>query len=128
MHLRPFATTEADRPTDRPTDGLTANFRSLANANYPTAAGSGLTSSSPSAEAAAAAAAAAMAAAVRAKRGGGGGDHSAWPVKRSAEIAGGDLVIGGLHMVHEREEALTCGPVMPQGGLQGPNSAEIVVA
>ena len=79
-----------------------------------------------------------MAAAVRAKRGGGGGgeggggggggDHSAWPVKRSAEIAGGDLVIGGLHMVHEREEALTCGPVMPQGGLQGPNSAEIVVA
>ena len=69
--------------------------------------------------------------AVRAKRGGGGGggdegsgDHSAWPVKRAAEIPGGDLVIGGLHMVHEREEALTCGPVMPQGGLQGGSSIE----
>ena len=48
---------------------------------------------------------------------------AAWPVKRAAEIAGGDLVVGGLHMVHEREaSALTCGPVMPQGGLQGRNS------
>ena len=72
------------------------------------------------------AAAAVAALAVRAKRGGvgggggvGSGEHSAWPVKRAAEILGGDLVIGGLHMVHEREEALTCGPVMPQGGLQG---------
>ena len=46
-------------------------------------------------------------------------EPAAWPVKRAAEIAGGDLVVGGLHMVHEREaSALTCGPVMPQGGLQ----------
>lgn len=38
-----------------------------------------------------------------------------WPVKKSAEIAG-DVVLGGLMMVHEREDTITCGPVMPQGG------------
>ena len=42
---------------------------------------------------------------------------SSWPVKRVAEIYG-DIVIGGLHMIHEREDAIICGPVMPQGGLQ----------
>jgi hypothetical protein len=42
---------------------------------------------------------------------------SQWPVKRAAEIPG-DIVIGGLHMIHEREDAIICGPVMPQGGLQ----------
>jgi hypothetical protein len=42
---------------------------------------------------------------------------SQWPVKRVAEISG-DIVIGGLHMIHEREDAIICGPVMPQGGLQ----------
>ena len=41
-----------------------------------------------------------------------------WPVKRVAEIPDGDIVIGGLHMVHEREDKQICGPVMPQGGLQ----------
>ncbi|EZA58081.1 Metabotropic glutamate receptor [Ooceraea biroi] len=30
----------------------------------------------------------------------------------------GDLVLGGLMMVHEREDTVTCGPVMPQGGIQ----------
>ena len=40
-----------------------------------------------------------------------------WPVKRIAEISG-DIVIGGLHMVHERNDANTCGPIMPQGGVQ----------
>ena len=44
-------------------------------------------------------------------------NSSQWPVKRVAEIAG-DVVIGGLHMIHEREDAIICGPVMPQGGLQ----------
>lgn len=38
-----------------------------------------------------------------------------WPVKRACETAG-DIVIGGLMMVHERGEAYTCGPIMPQGG------------
>lgn len=40
-----------------------------------------------------------------------------WPVKHSAEMPG-DLILGGLMMVHEREDSITCGPVMPQGGVQ----------
>lgn len=38
-----------------------------------------------------------------------------WPVKRACEIPG-DVVLGGLMMVHEREDTVICGPVMPQGG------------
>lgn len=30
----------------------------------------------------------------------------------------GDLILGGLMMVHEREDTITCGPIMPQGGIQ----------
>jgi hypothetical protein len=41
----------------------------------------------------------------------------AWPVKLSAEVSG-DLILGGLMMVHEREDTRTCGPIMPQGGIQ----------
>ncbi|XP_049823403.1 metabotropic glutamate receptor 2 [Aethina tumida] len=40
-----------------------------------------------------------------------------WPVKKEAVVEG-DLVLGGLMMVHEREDSITCGPVMPQGGIQ----------
>lgn len=40
-----------------------------------------------------------------------------WPVKHSAVVEG-DIVLGGLMMVHEREDSVTCGPVMPQGGIQ----------
>ncbi|KAG8250621.1 hypothetical protein J6590_097862 [Homalodisca vitripennis] len=40
-----------------------------------------------------------------------------WPVKLAAEIPG-DLILGGLMMVHEREDSVTCGPIMPQGGIQ----------
>ena len=40
-----------------------------------------------------------------------------WPFRRIAEIPG-EITIGGLHMVHERQDQLICGPVMPQGGLQ----------
>lgn len=43
--------------------------------------------------------------------------HQHWPIKREAVIEG-DLVLGGLMMVHERSENMTCGPVMPQGGVQ----------
>ena len=46
-----------------------------------------------------------------------------WPVKRTAIISG-EIVIGGLHMVHERENQRICGPVMPQGGLQ---AAEVML-
>ncbi|XP_018024995.1 metabotropic glutamate receptor 3 [Hyalella azteca] len=30
----------------------------------------------------------------------------------------GDTMLGGLMMVHERQEDMICGPVMPQGGIQ----------
>lgn len=30
----------------------------------------------------------------------------------------GDIILGGLHMVHEREDSKICGPIMPQGGIQ----------
>lgn len=36
-----------------------------------------------------------------------------WPLKRIAEIEG-DIWLGGLMMVHEREDNITCGPIMPQ--------------
>ena len=45
------------------------------------------------------------------------GAGSTWPLKRVAELAG-DVVIGGLHMIHERNARMTCGPIMPQGGVQ----------
>lgn len=46
-----------------------------------------------------------------------------WPQQKFAKIDG-DLLIGGLHMIHEREENLTCGRVMPQGGIQ---AAEVML-
>ena len=33
------------------------------------------------------------------------------------EIAG-EVMLGGLMMVHERQDDMICGPVMPQGGVQ----------
>lgn len=43
--------------------------------------------------------------------------QTTWPVKKEAVVEG-DLVLGGLMMVHEREDTVTCGPVMAQGGVQ----------
>lgn len=40
-----------------------------------------------------------------------------WPVKKISEIPG-DIILGGLMMVHEREDSLICGQIMPQGGIQ----------
>ncbi|XP_036345959.1 involucrin-like, partial [Rhagoletis pomonella] len=40
-----------------------------------------------------------------------------WPVKREA-IVEGDVILGGLMMVHSREDTIMCGPIMPQGGIQ----------
>lgn len=40
-----------------------------------------------------------------------------WPVRHSAVVEG-DLILGGLMMVHSREDTITCGPIMPQGGIQ----------
>lgn len=42
---------------------------------------------------------------------------TAWPVKHSAVLEG-DVILGGLMMVHSREDSITCGPIMPQGGVQ----------
>lgn len=44
-------------------------------------------------------------------------EELAWPVKKVAVVEG-DIILGGLMMVHEREDTITCGPVMPQGGIQ----------
>jgi hypothetical protein len=59
----------------------------------------------------------------RSSDGGQTANSTIWPVKRIAEISG-NIVIGGLHMVHERQDQLICGPVMPQGGLQ---AAEVML-
>ncbi|CAD7089390.1 unnamed protein product [Hermetia illucens] len=40
-----------------------------------------------------------------------------WPVKH-ASVVEGDVILGGLMMVHSREDNITCGPIMPQGGIQ----------
>ena len=40
-----------------------------------------------------------------------------WPQKRVVELAG-EITLGGLMMVHERQDDTVCGPVMPQGGIQ----------
>ncbi|XP_049306788.1 uncharacterized protein LOC105228043 isoform X1 [Bactrocera dorsalis] len=42
---------------------------------------------------------------------------AAWPVKH-ASVMEGDVILGGLMMVHSREDSITCGPIMPQGGIQ----------
>lgn len=41
-----------------------------------------------------------------------------WPIKRVVSVEG-DVIIGGLMMVHSRGEGdKLCGPIMPQGGVQ----------
>ncbi|GAB0096107.1 Metabotropic glutamate receptor [Sergentomyia squamirostris] len=40
-----------------------------------------------------------------------------WPVKHEAVVEG-HVILGGLMMVHEREDNVTCGKIMPQGGIQ----------
>ncbi|KAE8748482.1 hypothetical protein FOCC_FOCC004777, partial [Frankliniella occidentalis] len=56
-------------------------------------------------------------AALRQHRLGGASAGTGWPVKLNAVVEG-DLVLGGLMMVHEREDSVVCGPIMPQGGIQ----------
>ncbi|XP_037789974.1 metabotropic glutamate receptor 2-like [Penaeus monodon] len=40
-----------------------------------------------------------------------------WPAKKVVAMDG-DIILGGLMMVHERHNDLVCGPIMPQGGVQ----------
>jgi Receptor family ligand binding region len=44
-------------------------------------------------------------------------DDIHWPIKKEA-VMEGHVILGGLMMVHEREDNMTCGPIMPQGGIQ----------
>nr|XP_021199674.2 metabotropic glutamate receptor 2 [Helicoverpa armigera] len=44
-------------------------------------------------------------------------NETLWPVKHAA-VVDGDIILGGLMMVHSRSEGATCGPVMAQGGVQ----------
>ena len=37
-----------------------------------------------------------------------------WPIRVTCEVPG-DIILGALMMVHERDEKLTCGKIMPQG-------------
>lgn len=42
------------------------------------------------------------------------GEQFHWPIKKEA-IVEGDLILGGLMMVHSRSDLMMCGPIMPQG-------------
>ncbi|XP_059045658.1 metabotropic glutamate receptor 2-like [Achroia grisella] len=44
-------------------------------------------------------------------------NETLWPVKHAAVVEG-DIILGGLMMVHARSEGATCGRVMSQGGVQ----------
>lgn len=44
-------------------------------------------------------------------------DSIHWPIKKEAVVEG-HVILGGLMMVHEREDNMTCGKIMPQGGIQ----------
>lgn len=41
-----------------------------------------------------------------------------WPERELSARIDGDIMIGALHMIHERSEDKICGPIMPQGGIQ----------
>ena len=41
-----------------------------------------------------------------------------WPYRDQVAVVEGDIMLGGLMMVHERDEQMICGKIMPQGGLQ----------
>ena len=41
-----------------------------------------------------------------------------WPMRELISEIEGNITLGGLMMVHERDEEMICGKIMPQGGLQ----------
>lgn len=45
------------------------------------------------------------------------GNYS-WPRRELSSSIPGNIILGALHMVHERSEEYTCGPIMSQGGIQ----------
>ncbi|ESO83631.1 hypothetical protein LOTGIDRAFT_133010 [Lottia gigantea] len=42
----------------------------------------------------------------------------AWPNRELSAVVPGNIVLGALHMIHERSEDKICGRIMPQGGIQ----------
>ena len=46
------------------------------------------------------------------------GANYTWPHRDQVATIDGNVTIGGLMMVHERDEQMICGKIMPQGGLQ----------
>lgn len=44
--------------------------------------------------------------------------NATWPYREQVVVVEGDIILGGLMMVHERHNELICGKVMPQGGIQ----------
>ncbi len=46
------------------------------------------------------------------------GEGIVWPYRDYVAVVEGNVTIGGLMMVHERDELLVCGKIMPQGGVQ----------
>ena len=47
-----------------------------------------------------------------------------WPYREQVAFIPGNITLGGLMMVHERDEKVICGKIMPQGGLQ---AAEVML-
>lgn len=41
-----------------------------------------------------------------------------WPRREQVIVIEGNVTVGGLMMVHERDERMICGKIMPQGGMQ----------
>ena len=41
-----------------------------------------------------------------------------WPVQEESSVVEGQIVLGALHMIHERSHDFVCGKVMEQGGIQ----------
>lgn len=41
-----------------------------------------------------------------------------WPLRELASVEEGEIVLGALHMVHERSDDKVCGKIMDQGGIQ----------
>ncbi len=44
--------------------------------------------------------------------------NQTWPMRELVSVIEGNITLGGLMMVHERDEQMICGKIMPQGGLQ----------
>lgn len=44
--------------------------------------------------------------------------NATWPHREQVAEIPGQVMLGGLMMVHERDDKMICGKIMPQGGIQ----------